>query len=1051
MAWKLARELLTFLKNIIIPSKMKKTLFHIGAVFLMALCSLSTMAQIGSDGYYRVRNAERTTDYISIANDKFNFSYIIGRAGGEADLQSKGIPYALNITKVYLKTDIHLLNNETPTSSPIIKPAEVVYADKRNTNVNNHEYNLIAQGTSLLTLTTGYHNGTFGITFKDIYVKVTSTDNTNTANTQYTTSVELKDANNSANLGNYYFVDSAGVFSINKSYAALNAKWYVQPITYFNVLPDLEFNGKYYTTLYVPFAYTLGENINKAYVIHEVSDGTLIYEAIASTGELVPAGTPVILECNSPDEAECKLYLNNNNRPIFTAPDATITTGAPVADETTTNYSGTNILKGTYYCNADGTISYVYLKRTGGNWLTGYTYEEAVGSLNVNRYKDITSPVKYVMGINTNGKIGFVKATATNTPNSRMPANKAWLEQEGVFPSSAMPTISPESGSYVGSVEVTISSTESDAIIYYTTDGSTPTTNSLVYNGAFTVNETSTVNAIAVKPGLYNPSDVASATYTIMQPELTATPQSLTINDSGQNNTFSVEGHDLGTDNVGVTRTNTDFVPSLSATTGTAINEAANWYYTPNGGALNGSVDVTYQGRELKATTTINIANNLASTSVEVTYKPDLYLIGNYGGSGWNYANGTNMSEADGIYTTTITIPANGESYIMFARKTGEYYDWNNQGNGGNRYFFGASTDGGDWTYTGAFDTGNLEFWPTHNYKYCPIKFPQDQAGTYTVTVNANNNTFTITKVMTLADIVNDGVVNSSYTIADDILAIYIAENEPTKVYAKDMGRYRNPLVATGEQIDYVMNVAHLQSGDWDQSNWVLLEFGDDVEVSQFVNGDVKGIINGGTLTGKLTDKLNPTMQVTSYQTPDQMAMQSTNYVENHYVTANFMNTQVQTGESGKEYFFVNPKPQEYVKVNWAMYNGGTTFSVPDNQTHSNGDGLLGSFNVDWSLYPGNVETDFEQGLTYDFHAIVRYTGSKNRDGNVESGSYAVYPLEGGSNAVTSIVEKWNNERPVEVKYVNIMGQTSDKPFSGLNIVVTRYSNGTITTKKVIR
>ena len=1035
---------------------MKKTLLHIGAVFLMALCSLSTMAQIGSDGYYRIRNAERTSEYISIANDKFNFSSVVSWGGGLYGIaDGTGIPFAINGAKVFLRTDIHFVNND----SQIISPAEVIFCDKRNTNANNHDYNLIAQGTSLLTLTSGTHNGNATLVFQDRYVEVLSSGGSG-ENTQYTASVTLTPTNYSTySLGKYFFEDSAGVFNVNKTSTNSYAKWNVIPITYFNVQPEMEYNGKYYTTLYVPFAYTLGENINKAYVIHEVSDATLTYEAIASTGELVPAGTPVILECNSPDEADCKLYLNNNNRPIFTEPNPDkiqneAPSGVPAADETTTDYNGTNLLKGTYFCNSDGTISFTYCARKQTGTIFGipiYDYFEAQTSLNVNRYKGITSPVKYVMGINTNGKIGFVKATATNTPNSRMPANKAWLEQEGVFPSSAMPTISPESGSYVGSVEVTISSTESDAIIYYTTDGSTPTTDSPVYNGAFTVNETSTVNAIAVKPGLYNPSDVASATYTIMQPELTATPQSLTINDSGQNNTFSVEGHDLGTDNVGVTRTNTDFVPSLSATTGTAINEAANWYYTPNGGALNGSVNVTYQGRELKATTTINIANNLASTSVEVTYKPDLYLIGNYGGSGWNYANGTSMSEADGIYTTTITIPANGESYIMFARKTGEYYDWNDQGNGGNRYFFGASTDGGDWTYTGAFDTGNLEFWPTHNYKYCPIKFPQDQAGTYTVTVNANNNTFTITKVMTLADIVNDGVVNSSYTIADDILAIYIAENEPTKVYAKDMGHYRNPLVATGEQIDYVMNVAHLQSGDWDQSNWVLLEFGDDVEVSQFVNGDVKGIINGGTLTGKLTDKLNPTMQVTSYQTPDQMAMQSTNYVENHYVTANFMNTQVQTGESGKEYFFVNPKPQEYVKVNWAMYNGGTTFSVPDNQTHSNGDGLLGSFNVDWSLYPGNVETDFEQGLTYDFHAIVRYTGSKNRDGNVEPGSYAVYPLEGGSNAVTSIVEKWNNERPVEVMYVNIMGQTSDKPFNGLNIVVTRYSNGTITTKKVIR
>lgn len=604
----------------------------------------------------------------------------------------------------------------------------------------------------------------------------------------------------------------------------------------------------------------------------------------------------------------------------------------------------------------------------------------------------------------------------------------------------ATPTFTPAAGTYNSTQNVTIECETDGATIHYTTDGSEPTADSPVFSSAITVSETTTIKAIAVMDG-WNNSPTAEATYTIQIPELNAEPKSLTINDSGQDNTFSVQGQYLGTDNVGVTRTNNDFVPSLSATTGTATNNASNWYYTPNGGSLNGSVDVTYQGRELNATTTINVANDLTSTSVNVTYKPDLYLIGNYGGSGWNYANGTNMSEADGIYTTTITIPANGDSYIMFARKTGETYDWNDQGNGGSRYFFGASTDGGDWVYTGAFDGGNLELTPTHNYKYCPIKFPQDQAGTYTITVNANNNTFTITKVMTLADIVNDGEVGCTYVISDDILGVYIAEKEPNKVYAKDLGLYRNPVVATGEQIDYVMDVANLQSGDWDQSNWVLLEFDSNVDASQFANG----VISGATLTGVLTDKQNPTMQVTGYQVPEQM----TSYTANNYVTANFMDTQVQhSSVSDKDYFFIQPKPQEYVYINWAMYDGGNHFSAPNNQDNSNEAALRGSFNVNWSLYPGNVETDFVPGLTYDFHAIVRYT-SGNRDGASEGG-YAVYPCQSDA-TVTAIVENWNDMWPVEVKYVNVMGQTSDKPFEGLNIIVTRYSNGTITTTKVIK
>ena len=37
------------------------------------------------------------------------------------------------------------------------------------------------------------------------------------------------------------------------------------------------------------------------------------------------------------------------------------------------------------------------------------------------------------------------------------------------------------------------------------------------------------------------------------------------------------------------------------------------------------------------------------------------------------------------------------------------------------------------------------------------------------------------------------------------------------------------------------------------------------------------------------------------------------------------------------------------------------------------------------------------------------------------------------------------------VKYINAMGQTSYKPFKGVNIVVTELNNGTTTTTKIVK
>jgi len=96
--------------------------------------------------------------------------------------------------------------------------------------------------------------------------------------------------------------------------------------------------------------------------------------------------------------------------------------------------------------------------------------------------------------------------------------------------SVATPTFSPAAGTYSSPQSIAISDATSGAAIYYTTDGSTPTTSSPVYNGPITVSSTETLKAIAAVTGDSN-STIASAAYTItLQPffTLTASPTSLT-------------------------------------------------------------------------------------------------------------------------------------------------------------------------------------------------------------------------------------------------------------------------------------------------------------------------------------------------------------------------------------------------------------------------------------------------------------------------------------------------------------------------------------------
>jgi hypothetical protein len=82
------------------------------------------------------------------------------------------------------------------------------------------------------------------------------------------------------------------------------------------------------------------------------------------------------------------------------------------------------------------------------------------------------------------------------------------------LPSASTPTFSPAAGSYTAAQSVTISDATSGAAIYYTTNGTAPTTSSTEYTGPITVSSTETLDAIAVATGDAN-STVASAAYTI--------------------------------------------------------------------------------------------------------------------------------------------------------------------------------------------------------------------------------------------------------------------------------------------------------------------------------------------------------------------------------------------------------------------------------------------------------------------------------------------------------------------------------------------------------
>lgn len=361
-----------------------------------------------------------------------------------------------------------------------------------------------------------------------------------------------------------------------------------------------------------------------------------------------------------------------------------------------------------------------------------------------------------------------------------------------------------------------------------------------------------------------------------------------------------------------------------------------------------------------------------------------------------------------------------------------------------------------------------------------------------------------------LANIIAQGVVTKGpqYTVEDELVGVKVIREDtpiydPTDghllrtaqyaLYAKDMNNYLAPsLIEKEGQIDYMFQRSPLMQGKgrsrYDQSNWVkivisptMVKEGSEIEVGNaeknVLDQYVGKVIKGGTLHANIVNNVNPEMHMLEIDTEGK----TSNYPENLnvYIPASFVGTQPCDDEShnpANEYFFVAPKPQEYCEISWAVYDeDSNTFCMPQKEYkngHWNNEGnLSGAFLFDLTLNAlndGAASPNLVTGEAYSFKAIIRKAeagsaqNAPRRAERVEpkgdaalaqSTGYMVMPLNlTGSNdqIVTGIDRVDNVSQVVETRYIDLQGRVSNMPHSGVNVVVTRYSDGSTTTRKVM-
>ena len=286
---------------------------------------------------------------------------------------------------------------------------------------------------------------------------------------------------------------------------------------------------------------------------------------------------------------------------------------------------------------------------------------------------------------------------------------------------------------------------------------------------------------------------------------------------------------------------------------------------------------------------------------------------------------------------------------------------------------------------------------------------------------------------ITLADLLKRGDTEKTYSVTD-LTCVYARDNV---LYCKDDDGARNRSEMEDGEIDYLVTVAGLQTKPWDQSNWVAVKLPGEANPNYLDRRLTK-------VVGRLTNTVNPEFEVTV--APSIGAENP--YDENNYITCNFSGSHqanVTINNVEHNYYFVEPKPMEIANVKWALWNG-ETFSKPSNASSD----LMGGFAADFS-FSGEPSS----AGVYNFPALIKIAptaqGIMPRAQDEATTSWLVFPLELTNQPVTAIDSLQSGKTTVKVVYYNLMGVESVVPHNGVNIVETRYSDGTRTTTKIIR
>ena len=243
------------------------------------------------------------------------------------------------------------------------------------------------------------------------------------------------------------------------------------------------------------------------------------------------------------------------------------------------------------------------------------------------------------------------------------------------------PTFSPAAGTYKSAQSVTLSDATAGAAIYYTTNGTAPSTLSTKYSGAIPVRQSQVIEAVAIAPG-YITSGLARADYIIAPPS-------------------------------------TGPVVPPNAIAGKSLQALGTWYFSYDAGTPGSAVGATSMvstpSRSGQTRRFISSYTNAGGERYSVDYAQDT-ASKNFIYDGWVWIEaGSSLANLE---MDSNQVTANGQTVIYGFQCSGYSQTWEYSG------------AGGKWVHSSEFC--NPSAWQTNAWHHVQISYSRDDLGSVT-------------------------------------------------------------------------------------------------------------------------------------------------------------------------------------------------------------------------------------------------------------------------------------------------------------------------------